>query len=72
MFDLENRLHALSKNGDPLVALNKHIDFETFRPFLAERLTFKGDKIKGGRPPHDPVLMFKVLILQSLYNLSDD
>lgn len=71
-FDVENRLHALSKSGDPLVALNKHIDFEAFRPLLTEILAFRGDKIKGGRPPHDLVLMFKVLILQSLYNLSDD
>ena len=28
--------------------------------------------IKGGRPPYDPVLMFKVLVLQTLYTLSDD
>lgn len=71
-FDFEKRLATLAKSGDPLVALKKHIDFEAFRPLLAEALAFKGDKIKGGWPPHDPVLMFKVLILQSLYNLSDD
>lgn len=72
LFDLEHRLHTLTKSGDPLVALNKHIDFEIFRSHLTKSLDFRGDKIKGGRPPHDPVLMFKVLILQSLYNLSDD
>jgi IS5 family transposase len=71
-FDIENRLSALSKGSDPLEALNKHIDFEAFRPLLTEILAFRGDKIKGGRPPHDPVLMFKILILQSLYSLSDD
>ena len=27
---------------------------------------------KGGRPSFDAVLMFKILILQSPYNLSDD
>jgi hypothetical protein len=26
----------------------------------------------AGRPPYDPVLMFKVLVLQTLYSLSDD
>ena len=26
----------------------------------------------GGRPPFDAVLMFKVLVLQALYNLSDE
>lgn len=32
----------------------------------------RSDGAKGGRPPYDPVLMFNVLILQALYNLSDD
>ena len=27
---------------------------------------------KGGRPPVDAVLMFKILVLQALYTLSDD
>ncbi|EMN90713.1 IS5/IS1182 family transposase [Leptospira weilii] len=26
---------------------------------------------KGGRPPYDAVLMFKIIVLQKLYNLSD-
>ena len=30
------------------------------------------DRRRGGRPPHDPVMMFKIMILQALYNLSDD
>jgi transposase len=30
------------------------------------------DGSKGGRPPYDAVLIFKILVLQSLYNLSDD
>ncbi len=29
-------------------------------------------RLKGGRPAYDPVLMFKVLVLQALYSLSDD
>ena len=32
----------------------------------------RADRAKGGRPPHDAVLMFKVLVLQTLYTLSDD
>lgn len=71
-FDMERRLSDLSCCGDPLEALNRHIDFESFRTLLKEKLAFTGDKIKGGRPPIDPVVIFKVLILQSLYNLSDD
>jgi transposase len=30
------------------------------------------DGAKGGRPPFDPVLMFKVLVIQAQNNLSDD
>ena len=32
----------------------------------------RSDRARGGRPPHDPVLMFKVLVLQTVYTLSDD
>ena len=32
----------------------------------------RSDRAKGGRPPYDAVLMFKVLVLQTLYTLSDD
>src|SRR5512134_3840388 len=32
----------------------------------------RSDCSKGGRPPYDAVLMFKVLVLQTLYTLSDD
>jgi transposase len=30
------------------------------------------DGSKGGRPPFDPVLMFKILLIQTLNNLSDE
>lgn len=46
-------------------------DFEAFRHRLEKALK-RSDGSKGGRPPYDPVLMFKVLVLQALYNLSDD
>ncbi|WP_285675200.1 transposase, partial [Paralimibaculum aggregatum] len=31
-----------------------------------------GDGAKGGRPPFDPVMMFKILVIQAQNNLSDD
>ena len=37
-----------------------------------ERALSRSDRTKGGRPPYDAVLMFKVLVLQTLYTLSDD
>lgn len=48
--------------------LADHIDFEVFRPKL-EELCHYGRK---GRPHYDEVLMFRVLILQTLYDLSDE
>ena len=47
------------------------IDFELFRPEL-ERAVPRADRSKGGRPPFDHVLMFKVLVLQTQNNLSDE
>lgn len=70
-FDLDERYGWLSETGDPLVKLGALIDFEVFRPRLAAALK-RSDGSKGGRPPYDPVLMFKVLVLQTLYTLSDD
>ena len=71
LFDLDDRYQRLSENGDPLVRLAALIDFEAFRPRLTAALR-RSDGSKGGRPPYDPVLMFKVLVLQTLYTLSDD
>ena len=70
-FDLEERLVALSKSGDPLERLVSMVDFEIFRPALKRALR-RSDRCKGGRPPYDAVLMFKILVLQALYGLSDD
>lgn len=70
-FDQDIRLSKLSKLGDPLEKLSQGIDFEGFRKLLESGLepTTKG---RGGRPPYDYVLMFKILILQRYYNLSDE
>lgn len=70
-FDQDIRLSKLSKLGDPLERLKEGVDFEMFRSKLEEHL-FSKAKGKGGRPPYDYVLMFKILILQRYYNLSDD
>jgi transposase, IS5 family len=70
-FDVEERLAGLSKKGDDLERLAAVVDFEVFRPEL-ERAVPRADRSKGGRPPFDHVLMFKVLILQTQNNLSDE
>jgi IS5 family transposase len=70
-FDLDQRYAALSAAGDPLERLAAVVDFELFRPELNAALE-RSDRARGGRPPYDAVLMFKVLMLQTLYTLSDD
>jgi IS5 family transposase len=70
-FDGDERLKALSAAGDPLERLARVIDFELFRSDLEAALS-RSDRSKGGRPPYDAVLMFRVLVLQTLYTLSDD
>jgi transposase, IS5 family len=70
-FDEDFRLEKLTKLGDPLERLSKGIDFELFRPVLLDKLHVE-PKDKGGRKPYDYVLMFKIVILQRYYNLSDD
>ena len=69
-FDLDDRFNKLNER-DPLVGLNKLIDWENFRGTLS-KIRKKNRKSKAGRKPYDVVLMFKVLVLQHLYNLSDD
>ncbi len=71
LFDVSIRLNKIDQNGDPLKRLNEVVNWETFRPIL-EKIRQKKRKSNAGRKPFDVVLMFKILILQSLYNLSDD
>ena len=70
-FDLQDRYQKLSALGDPLEVINRVVKWEVFRPVLKKALK-KSRKNNAGRKPFDAVLMFKVLVLQSLYNLSDD
>jgi hypothetical protein len=70
-FDVEERLAGLSRKGDELERLAAVVDFELFRAEL-ERAVPRGGSGERRRPPFDHVLMFKVLILQTQNNLSDE
>jgi len=70
-FDIEFRLEELDKAGDPLTKLNEVVEWESFRNEL-ETIREDDRKSNAGRKPFDAVVMFKILILQSLYNLGDD
>jgi len=70
-FDLDERYAALSESGDPLERLTRVVDFEIFRGDL-ERALNRSERAKGGRPPMDAVMMFKILVIQALWGLSDE
>jgi IS5 family transposase len=70
-FDVDERLQRLSDLGDQLEAFTAAVDFEVFRPDLEAALAYS-DGAKGGRPPFDPVMMFKVLVIQTANTLSDE
>ena len=59
----------LDKAGDPLQKLDSAIDWSGLREIL-KPLDFRPTS-KGGRPGWDALLMVKVLLLQSLYNIAD-
>lgn len=57
--------------GDPLARLDEVVDWSVFNPVFG-RLEKPAPKGPGGRPAYMPLLMFKALVVQSLYNLSDE
>ena len=70
-FDLDERYRALAATGDPLIRLAELIEFEVFRAPLVAALA-RSDGSKGGRPPYEPVVLVRILVLQTLSTLSDD
>ena len=78
-FDLQRRYEGLDAKSDPLVAILAAVPFELFRVKLKTALVKGGlrrsaddRKSAAGRKPWDEVRIFKALVLQALYNLSDD
>ena len=72
LFDEIEMVERLKELGDPLEKLSRRIDFEVFRETLEEIYTKADRKSSAGAKPYDYVLMFKILLLQRLYNLSDE
>src|SRR5450432_2563246 len=73
-FDADRRHAALSAKGDPLEAIGTLVPWESFRADIeAVVLTpEEARKSNAGRKPIDAIVMFRMLVLQSLYNLSDE
>ena len=71
LFDSIDRLDKIDAMGDPLINLNKIMDWEIFTPVL-ELLPQAEPKGPGGRLGFHPHFMFKILVLQSVYGLADE
>lgn len=67
----QERLSYLKQFNDSLSRLNELIPWEEFRPTL-EQIHQKERKSNAGRKPLDVILMFKLLVLQMLFNISDE
>jgi len=69
LFDLQD--NRLEKLGNPLLALDETIEWAHFRKTL-NKINKKQNKGTAGAKPKDVVMMFKGLVIQNLYGLSDD
>lgn len=72
LFNKEDTERKLTEMGDPLERLLKTVDFEIFRAELEDALLPKERKSNAGSKRYDVVMMFKLMVLQRYYNLSDE
>lgn len=69
-FDDELRVQALQER-DPLHKLDATMDWSSFERMIEEGFA-KELKNNAGRPRYSYLLMFKILVLQRYYNMSDE
>lgn len=73
LFSAIEHEQAVAAKSTGILKLRDVIPWESFRPLLEDLTGYATrDWRKGGKPPFDPVLMFKVLVLQKFHGLSDD
>lgn len=73
LFSAMEHEKAVASKTTGILKLRDLIPWESFRSVLEELTGYaQRDWKKGGKPPFDPVLMFKVLVLQKFHGLSDD
>jgi hypothetical protein len=73
-FDADRRLELLSKKGDLLEAIDKLVSWESFRADIEVVVVTPDDskKSRAGRKPINAIVLFRMLVVQALYNLSDE
>ena len=71
LFADQEREAKLNKLGDALRVLEQHVDFVALAAEV-DRAALRPSRERGGRPPFPTELMVRVLLIQQLFNLSDE
>ena len=71
LFADQEREAKLNKLGDTLRVMEQHVDFAALAAEV-DRDAPRPSRERGGRPPFPTELMVRVLLIQQLFNLSDE
>jgi IS5 family transposase len=69
-YGLREKYDQLKRFGDRLSDMKTAIEWERIRPILND--LYANNTERGGRPNYDPILMVKILFLQSIYGIVDE
>ena len=71
LFAAQEREAKLSKLGDSLQTLERHVDFAALAAEV-DQAAPRPSRERGGRPPFPTEVMVRILLIQQLFNLSDE
>jgi IS5 family transposase len=71
LFAAQEREAKLTKLGDALQVLERHVDFAAMAAAVDKAAPRPGRE-RGGRPPFPTEIMVRILLIQQLFNLSDE
>ena len=71
LFAAQEREAKLTKLGDALQVLERHVDFAALADAVDKAAPRPGRE-RGGRPPFPTEVMVRILLIQQLFNLSDE
>jgi IS5 family transposase len=70
-WDEEKRIHRLQQKKPTLATLSETIPWDAFTSLLDQGYSHE-HKSNAGRKRIDPIILFKMLVLQQLFNLGDE
>ena len=71
IFADQEREAKLNKLGDALRVREQHVDFAALTDEV-DRAAPRPSRERGGRPPFPTEMMVRVLLIQQMFNLSDE